>query len=51
MTSRHPQTNPPAPKVCGECGRKFYGSPKARWCSDSCKMRAYRRRKNVTANK
>ena len=34
-------------KVCSYCGRKFVGAAKARYCSDACKMKAYRRRLKV----
>lgn len=37
--------NPPAPKVCAECGNKFFGTLMARYCSDACRMRSYRRRR------
>ena len=33
-------------KICEECGVKFKGkAPNAKYCSDACKMKNYRRRR------
>ena len=38
-------------KVCGYCGQEFEAeTDRARWCSDSCKMHAYRQRKRNKAD-
>ncbi len=31
--------------ICAECGRETVGNYKRRYCSDACKMKAYRRRR------
>lgn len=33
-------------KQCQQCGRKFKGGPKAKYCSDACRVAAYRERRN-----
>ena len=33
---------------CEVCGRTFEGSPRAKYCGQTCKMKAYRRRKGQT---
>lgn len=35
-------------RVCKECGTKFYGSHLARWCSNACRQRAYRKRRKAS---
>jgi hypothetical protein len=35
----------PKDKICAWCGRPFRAAAKARYCSDACKMKAYRARK------
>lgn len=35
----------PKPRVCAHCGTSFMGLRRGRYCSDSCKMKAYRARK------
>lgn len=32
-------------KTCQFCGRSFVGLKWAKWCSDACKVKAYRERK------
>lgn len=36
-------------KACAECGQAITGPLWKRYCSDACKMRAYRRRKKNKA--
>ncbi len=39
---------PTETRRCEVCGRTFEGSPRAKYCGQTCKMRAYRRRKTET---
>ena len=36
-------------KCCGWCGQPIKGALWRRWCSDACKMKAYRARKKRKA--
>lgn len=45
-TARTPHQHTPSPRACcGWCGQPITGPLWKRWCSDACKMRAYRARK------
>jgi len=35
---------PATEKLCSECGASFYGRSDARYCSPSCRQKAYRGR-------
>jgi predicted nucleic acid-binding Zn ribbon protein len=39
---------PTEQRRCEVCGRAFEGSPRAKYCGATCKMKAYRRRKAET---
>ena len=34
-----------AEKICQVCGKKFKGSKKRKYCSNACRLKAYRQRK------
>ncbi len=41
------KTRPPIRAACAVCGAAFTGTPRRRYCSRACKMRAYRGRHNA----
>jgi len=43
---KQPKQRRTFPRICAHCGKEFQAeSDRARWCSDACKMRAYRERR------